>query len=71
VSRDLGDFLAEAGAVVGGGAALVGTLGFIAGSVVHDFRPQTDPEAWARRGGLLGGVFGLVVLVSGGVDSAA
>ena len=70
MSRDLGDVLAEAGAVVGGGAALGATLCFIAGSVVHDFRPETDPETWARRGGLLGGVFGLVVLLSGGVDSA-
>jgi hypothetical protein len=61
--RDLGDFLAEGGAVVGGGAALGAALFFIAGSVVHDFRPQTDPDQWARRGGYFGGVFGLGVLV--------
>lgn len=56
---DLGDFLAEGGAVVGGGAALCGTLGFIAGSIVHDFRPETDPDAWTRRFGLFGGVLGV------------
>ena len=50
MSSDLGDFLAEGGAVVGGGAALGATLGFIAGSIVHDFRPQTDPDEWARKG---------------------
>ena len=69
--RDLGDFLAEGGAIVGGSAALGATLGFIAGSVVHDFRPQTDPEYWARRGGLFGGVFGLVIPFAGDVESAS
>ena len=39
------------------------TLGFIAGSLVHDFREEIDPEYWARRGGLLGGVSGLVILL--------
>ena len=63
--RDLGDFLAEGGAIVGGGAALGATIFFVAGSVVHDFRPQ-----WARRGGLFGGVFGLVVLLAGDVKSS-
>jgi len=61
---DLGDFLAEGGAIVEGSAALGATLFFVAGSVVHDFRPQTDPEHWARRGGFYGGVFGLAVLLS-------
>ena len=65
--RDLGDFLAEGGAIVGRGAALGATLFFIAGSIVHDFRPETDPEQWARRGGL----FGLVVLLAGDVESVA
>jgi hypothetical protein len=69
--RDLGDFLAEGGAIVGGGAALFGTLGYVAGSVVHDFRPQTDPEQWARRGGYFGGVFGLGVLLFRDVDSGS
>jgi hypothetical protein len=54
VSGDLGDFLAEGGAIVGGGAVLGATLGFIVGSILHDLRPQTDPDIWARRGGLYG-----------------
>jgi hypothetical protein len=68
---DLGEFLAEGGAVVGGQAALGATLFFITGALVHDLRPETDPEEWARNGALFGGVFGLVVLLSGGVDSVA
>ena len=68
---DLGDFLAEAGAVVGGGAALGATIGFVAGSLVHDLRPVTDPEQWARNGALFGGVAGLVVLLLDGIESAA
>jgi hypothetical protein len=66
--RDLGDFLAEGGAIVGGAAALGATVGFIIGSVVHDFRPETDPDEWARRFGALGGVAGLVILLERGVD---
>jgi hypothetical protein len=69
VSGDLGDFLAGGGAIVGGGAALGATVFFIAGSIVHDLRPDTDPDAWARRGALVGGVFGLTVLLIEGVDS--
>jgi hypothetical protein len=71
VSGDLGDFLAEGGAVVGGGAALGATVGFIVGSLVHDLRPLTDPDEWARKGGLLGGVAGLFALVLRGVDSVS
>jgi hypothetical protein len=67
--RDLGDFLAEGGAIVGGCAALGATIGFIIGSVVHDFRPETDPDHWARRWAAFGGVAGLVVLLERGVDS--
>jgi peptidoglycan/LPS O-acetylase OafA/YrhL len=63
VNGDLGDFLAEGGAIVGGGAALGATLGFIAGSLVHDVRPQTDPDFWARRGAFFGGGAGLVALI--------
>jgi len=63
VSGDLGDFLAEGGAVVGGGAALGATLGFIAGTVVHDFRPEVDPDEWAREWGFYGGVAGFLVLL--------
>jgi hypothetical protein len=69
VSGDLGDFLTEGGAVVDGAAALGATLGFIVGSLVHDFRAETDSEQWAQRGGLLAGVFGLACLPYGGVDS--
>ncbi len=61
----LGEFLAEAGAVVGGGAALFATLGFIAGSLVRELDPNADPHVWARRGGLLGGAFGLVIFLDG------
>ena len=64
MSGALGDFLADAGAIVGGGAALGATIGFIAGSLVHDFRPETDPDAWARVGAASGGVVGLGVLLS-------
>jgi hypothetical protein len=60
VKRDLGDFLAEGGAIVGGGAALGATIGFIVGSLVHDFHQKTDPDAWARRWGVFGGVVGLI-----------
>ena len=66
--RDLGDFLAEGGAIVGGSAALFGTLGFVAGSLVHDFRPESNPEEWARKWAAFGGVVGLGVLLSRGVD---
>jgi hypothetical protein len=60
---DLGDFLAEGGAIVGGATAMGAALGFVLGALVHEARPSTDPEFWARRGGLLGGVAGLVVLI--------
>jgi hypothetical protein len=60
---ELGDFLADAGAVVGGATALGATLGFIVGSVIHDFAPKADPAEWARKGGVYGGVFGLGALL--------
>jgi hypothetical protein len=47
------------------------TLGFIVGSVVHDFRPQTDPDRWTRNGAAFGGIVGLVALLDRGVDFAA
>jgi hypothetical protein len=68
VQDDLGDFLAEGGAVVGGGAALGATIGFIAGSLIHDFKPSVDPDRLARLLALYGGVFGLAVLILGGVE---
>jgi hypothetical protein len=61
----LGELLADAGAVVGGGAALGATVAFVVGSVVHDFCADVDPDRWARRGGLVGGAFGLLVFVEG------
>jgi len=63
MSGEVGEFLADGGAIVGGGAVLGATLGFIAGSLVRDFRPDTDPEFWARTWGLWGGVGGVLVLV--------
>ena len=69
MSGDLGDFLAEGGAIVGGAAALGATVFFIVGSLVHDFRPGTDPDQWARKRAAFGGVVGLGVLVAGGVES--
>jgi hypothetical protein len=38
-------------------------IGFVVGSVVHDFRPEVDPDAWARKWGLLGGLAGLLAFV--------
>jgi hypothetical protein len=64
LSRDLGDFVAEGGAVVGGSAALGVVAGFIIGSIVHDFRPDKDPDAWARAGGFWGGVVGFGLLLA-------
>jgi hypothetical protein len=34
------------------------------GSIVHDFRPEADPDAWARAGGLWGGIAGFGVLLA-------
>jgi hypothetical protein len=65
-AADLGDFLAEAGAVVGGAAALGAVVGFVSGSFLHDFRPEVDPDVWARRGGCYGGLAGLVVVLHQG-----
>jgi hypothetical protein len=63
MTGDLGHVLAEGGAVVGGGAALCATAFFVAGSIVHDFRPDVEPEVWARKGAIYGGVAGMVALV--------
>jgi hypothetical protein len=69
--RDLGDFLAEGGAIVGGGAALGATLGFIVGSILHDFRPESDIDQWTRNGAAAGGIVGLVAFLDRGVDFGA
>jgi hypothetical protein len=66
--RDLADFLAEVGAVVGGSAALGATLGFVAGTLLHDLDANVDPEFWARRCGYFGGLFGLAALLLGAVE---
>jgi hypothetical protein len=63
VRSDLGHFLVEGGAVVGGGAAFGATIGLVAGSILHDLRREVDPELWARKGAVYGGVFAMVVLV--------
>jgi hypothetical protein len=63
VSGDLGDFLAEGGAVVGGAAVLAATSGFLVATIVREFRPSVDPDEWARMCGFCGGVFGLVVFL--------
>jgi hypothetical protein len=63
VRGDLGDFLAEGGAIVGGAAAMGGVIGFVVGSIVHDFRPDVDPDAWARTCAALGGVVGLYAVL--------
>jgi hypothetical protein len=63
MSGEVGEFLADGGAIVGGGAVLGATVGFVAGSLVRDFRPQTDPEDWARVLGFYGGVLGMAVLL--------
>jgi hypothetical protein len=61
--RDLGDFLAEGGAIVAAARPCSQRSAVVGGSVVRDFRPHTDPEQWARRGGYFGGGFGLGVLL--------
>jgi len=43
--RDLGDFLAEGGAVVGGSAALGAAIGCVAGSLAGDLGMGADPGA--------------------------
>jgi hypothetical protein len=30
---------------------------------LHYFRPSTDPDFWARRGGIFGGIAGLVLVI--------
>jgi hypothetical protein len=64
LTGDLGDFLAEGGAVVGGGAAMGAVVGFVLGSIMHDFRPEVEPDAWARKFALYGGVVGFGLLLA-------
>jgi hypothetical protein len=61
---DLGDALAEAGAVVGGGAALGAATAFTAGAILRDAGfDAVEPLRWAERGAAYGGVFGLSALL--------
>ena len=55
---------------MGGGAALGATLGFIVGSIVHDFRRRSIPTMGAH-GRLLGGILGLAALAFRGVEFVA
>lgn len=69
--RDLADLLAQTGPVVAGGAALFGTLGFLAAQVSRDLGARdVDPVEWAEMGARWGAVLGLVALGYrwGGVD---
>lgn len=62
--RDLADFLAEAGSVVGGSAALGATLAFLAGSAARDLGVwDVEPLRWAEIGAQYGGVAGIVALI--------
>jgi hypothetical protein len=38
------------------------------GSLVHDFRAQSDIDRWTRNGAAAGGIVGLVALLDRGVD---
>jgi hypothetical protein len=59
----LADFLAEAGAVVAGGAALGAAGGFVAASFLRDLGISADPVRWAEATAQLGGVFGAIALI--------
>jgi hypothetical protein len=70
----LGDLLKRAGEVAGGGAVVGATVGLIVGSFSADLdrlrNPSASPEAGRKRidrligkGGALGGLFGLSVLI--------
>ena len=62
----LSNFLEHAGAVVGGAAAFGGAIGYVMASLMLTFgNPATADRRldWAGRGGYLGGLFGLMVLI--------
>lgn len=60
----LSELLAEAGGVVGGGAALGAGAAWAIAAISNDFRDRDyDVAAWVQRGGGLGAVFGLAALV--------
>jgi len=61
--EDLGDLLAEGGAVVGGGTAIGYALGWVVASLLRDAGArEVSTPTWARKGGQLGGIAGLVAL---------
>jgi hypothetical protein len=60
----LSDFLARAGGVVGGSAAIGAGAGWALAVILNDFRdPDYDVAAWVQRGGGLGAVFGFATLL--------
>lgn len=60
---DAAALLAEAGAVVGGGAAVGGVVGFIVASVSRDLRlAEMEPVRTAEVGAAYGGLAGFVLL---------
>ena len=59
----LAHFLADAGQVVAGGAALGGLVGFVAASLARDLGYPTDRLQWAEYGARVGGLIGLGALV--------
>ncbi len=61
--EDLGDLLAEGGAVVGGGTAVGYAIGWLIGSLLEDVGSQrASAERLSRTFGQLGGIAGLVAL---------
>ncbi len=53
--EDLGDLLAEGGAVVGGGTAIGYALGWVVASLLRDAGArEVSTPTWARKGGQLG-----------------
>jgi len=63
MNGQVGERLAEGGAIVGGTAALGATLGFIAGTIAHELDETNDPHQWARHLGTSGGLLGLYIWV--------
>jgi hypothetical protein len=62
-ASDVAGFLAEAGQVVAGGAALVGALGFVVATVARDLGYPADPIGWAERGAQFGALIGIGTLL--------
>ena len=59
----LAGWLADAGPIAGGAAALVGTATFVVASLARDLGADVDPIEAAERGALFGAGFGLLVFV--------